>query len=526
MKILLIHLSGYTIVSIGLRTISACLKARGHQVSLLFIPFHKGGYEKFKFTEGKINRLANNITDFVVKGSFDLIGFSLTTNFFIPAAILSDAIKKENTKLPIIWGGVHPTVFPEMCLEHADMVCLGEGEEAMLELVENMELGKPCFNTQNIWFRNGGDIIKNDIRNLIEDLNTLPSQDFDISTHYIIKNKSISKMTEELLYEYMPHWRIGSSSGYLTMITRGCPYSCTYCFNDKLNTMYKGKGKIVRSRSISNVIAELAGVLSKHDKFDTINFADDAFLLNSNISWYEEFCSSYKKNINLPFSCICSTMQVKEESFKLLVDAGLYSVQLGIQSGSEKTLKLFNRHFNEQLNLEKINIINKSKTKLIPTYDIILDNPYDTEQDLLDTIEFLIKIPKPFQLQIFSLTFFPGTPLYEKAIIDGVIKEEDEDIYIKNDSSFNSQIYFNQLIFLIPLLSERQLRFLLTHRNIFIKAILKVIFKLYENRSVLSFFPGFNLARKLFKHLQGVPAPKLESPSRSCQEGCLKNDVG
>jgi len=498
-RILLIHLTGYTIVSIGLRTISACLKARGHQVSLLFIPFHKGGYEKFQFTEEKVNKLTKNITDFITKESFDLVGFSLTTNFFIPAAIISDAIKKENPKLPIIWGGVHPTIFPEMCLKHADMVCLGEGEEAMLELVENMESGKPCFSTQNIWFKNGNAIIKNDIRNLIEDLDTLPFQDFDINTHYILKNKNIFKMTEELLYEYMPQWRIGASFGYLTMITRGCPYSCAYCFNDKFNAMYKGKGKIIRSRSISNVIAELAGVLSKYAEFDTINFADDAFLFNNNISWYEEFHSSYKKNINLPFSCICSLMQVKEESFKLLVDAGLYSVQIGIQSGSEKTLKLFNRRFNKQLFFERIGIINKFKTKLIPTYDIILDNPYDTERDLMDTMELLIKIPKPFQLQIFSLTFFPGTPLYERAVIDGVISKEDKSIYIKNDSNFNSQDYFNQLIFLIPFLSERQLRFLLTHKNIFFKNILVVIFKIYENRSILNSFPGYKLALKVLR---------------------------
>jgi radical SAM superfamily enzyme YgiQ (UPF0313 family) len=504
MKILLVHLSGYTIVSVGLRTISACLKGRGHQVTILFIPFHKGGYEKFQFKEEEVNKLAKNITDFVAKGSFDLVGFSLTTNFFTPAAIISDAIKKENPKLPIIWGGVHPTVLPEMCLKHADMVCLGEGEEAMLELVENMESGKAYFNTKNICLKNGSNIIKNDVRNFIEDLNTLPFQDFDINTHYIMKNKDIFKMTEELLYEYMPRWRTGASFGYLTMITRGCPYSCTYCFNDRFNTMYKGKGKIIRSRTIPNVIAELKEVLGRYNKFDTINFADDAFLFNTNISWYEEFCSSYKKNINLPFSCISDLAQVRGESFRLLVDAGLYSIQIGIQSGSEKTLKLFNRHTNKQFIFDRIGVINKFKTKLMPTYDVILDNPYDSEQDLIDTMEFLIKIPKPFRLQLFSLTFFPGTPLYERAVKDGLIDRGDKNIYIKNDSSFNSQVYFNQLIFLIPLLSERQLRFLLTHRNIFFKAMLAVIFRLWENRSVLISFPGYKLARKMLENIYRV----------------------
>ena len=501
MKILLVHLSGYTIVSIGLRTISACLKARGHQVSVLFIPFHKGLFEKFQFNGEKVNSLAKDITDFILKEFFDLIGFSLTTNFFIPAVIITEAIRKENPDLPVIWGGVHPTVFPETCLKYVDMVCLGEGEEAMLELVEKIESGKSYFDIRNIWFRKGNDIIKNDIRNLIEDLNVLPFQDFDINTHYIVRDGHIVKMTEDLLYEYMPKWRTETSNGYLAMITRGCPYSCAYCFNHKFNTMYKGKGKIIRTRTISNVIAELAEVLGKYKKFDTVHFTDDAFLTDTNTNWLEEFHSSYKKNINLPFSCISTPEQIKEESFRLLVDAGLCSVQIGIQSGSEKTLKLFNRHVNKQSFLDKLNIINKFKDKLMPVYDVILDNPYDTEQDLIDTAEFLIQIPKPFQLQLFSLTFFPGTPLHERAIKDGIISKEDKNIYIKNDGVFNKWVYLNQLIFLIPSLSEKQARFLLKHRNIFFKVMLITICRLWECRLVLAPLPGYKLAKKIIKSI-------------------------
>lgn len=501
MKILLVHLCGYTIVSFGLRILSACLKERRHQVTLLFIPFHKDAYKEFKFDEKNVNSLAKKTTDFIQDQSFDLIGFSLTTSFFNPAVVITDAIKKENPNLPIIWGGVHPTIFPEECLNHADMVCLGEGEEAMLELVENLESGKPSFNIKNIWFKNGKDIIKNDVRNLIEDLDTLPFQDFDINTHYIAKNNDIVKMTNELLYEYMPQWRTGASVGYVTMITRGCPYSCSYCFNHRFNTMYKGKGKIIRSRTIPNVIAELKGILGKYSKFDTINFTDDAFLFNTDIDWYEEFRSRYKENINLPFSCISDLAQIREESFRLLVEAGLFVIQIGIQSGSEKTLRLFNRYTNKQFILDRISIINKFKTKLMPTYDIILDNPYDSEQDLIDTMEFLIKIPKPFRLQLFSLTFFPGTPLFERAVKDGVIDREDKNIYIKNDSDFNINLYLNQLIFLIPFLSKKELRFLLDHRNVFFRSMLTVICKSWKKRSSLSSFFWYKAAKRIFESI-------------------------
>ena len=382
------------------------------------------------------------------------------------------------------------------------MVCLGEGEEAMLELVENMESGKSYFNTRNIWFRKGSDIVKNDPRNLIEDLDTLPFQDFDINTHYIVKNSHIVKMTEDLLYDYMPIWRPETSVGYFAMVTRGCPYSCAYCFNHKFNTMYKGKGKIIRSRTFSNVISELAEILGKYKKFGTIHFVDDSFICNTNVNWPKEFCSSYKKNINLPFSCLSTLAQVEEESFRLLVDAGLCYVQVGIQSGSERTLKLFNRHTNKQLFLDKLNIINKFKAQLMPIYDVILDNPYDTEQDLIDTIEFLIKIPKPFKLNLFSLTFLPGTPLYERAIKEGVISNGKT--YIKNSSIFNKWVYLNQLIFLIPSLSEKQLEFLLKHRNIFFKVILVAICRLWEFRLVLAPLPGYKLIKKIIKNIYRI----------------------
>ncbi|MHC4216438.1 MAG: cobalamin-dependent protein, partial [Planctomycetota bacterium] len=130
MKITLI--SPYaTISAFGLRSISACLKGEGHDVKLIFLPKKSAtGYE-----EETLNELTP-----LVQGSH-LIGISLMTNYFDNVIQLTQKLKQIGDT-PIIWGGIHATIRPEECLNMADMVCLGEGEESILELTRKMQKGE------------------------------------------------------------------------------------------------------------------------------------------------------------------------------------------------------------------------------------------------------------------------------------------------------------------------------------------------------------------------------------------------
>ena len=117
------------IQSYGIRTISSCLKKEGHDVDLFFL------------TREFIERFENKTMDDLVKltkGS-DLIGISLMSNFWDNAVQITTKLK-EHYETPILWGGTHATIRPEECLEHADMVCIGEGEEALVELTRKMLL--------------------------------------------------------------------------------------------------------------------------------------------------------------------------------------------------------------------------------------------------------------------------------------------------------------------------------------------------------------------------------------------------
>lgn len=179
------------ITTYGIRTLSACLKKDGHKVQNIFLrnKFHD------RYEDGVLEEVA------AVSKEADLIAISLMTNFFDDAIQVTQKLKSR-TSTPILWGGIHPTIRPEECLEHVDMICIGEGEESLVELVKKMENGKDIFNIQGMWFKNKGEVIKNDLRPLIQNLDMIPFPDYEQENDYIQLNRHIYKLDEDLLEKY------------------------------------------------------------------------------------------------------------------------------------------------------------------------------------------------------------------------------------------------------------------------------------------------------------------------------------
>jgi len=414
----------------GLRTLSACLKREGHDVQLIFLP--KLFSEKYE--EKSLSRLVE------ISEKSGLIGISLMTNFFENAVQITQVLKKI-CNIPIIWGGVHPTVRPEECLNYADMVCVGEGEESLMELIKRMEDGKNYYDVRGIWFKEKENIIKNQAMPLVHELDNIPYQDYNYKTHYILNGGYLDKIDAGMLNR---DWR----GTYTTMATRGCPFGCSYCCNNTFNKMHP-KQKPIRKRSINNVMRELIEVKTSLPFIDSILFDDDAFLLYSE-SELSEFCERYKREIGLQLKITgVSPSTLTREKLSLLVDAGLITIKMGIQSGSERTKRLYGRHHSNHQVEKTILMINEFKDKIkMPHYDIILDNPWENDEDLIETLMFLTKIPPPYQVQYFSLTFYPGTELYEKAKRDGIIIDDLRDVYRKDYFSFK-KTYLKRLFFLL-----------------------------------------------------------------------------
>ncbi len=462
------------LIAYGIRILSACLKNNKHTVKLIFLP------EKFGCIYAK--KTLDELVE--LSSESDLIGISLMTDHFRRAAQITQKLKEMNDT-PIIWGGVHPTVSPEECFTYADMVCIGEGEEALVELAKKMEAGEEYYNTQNIWFKESGMIIKNKLRPLIQNLDCIPFPDYDCGDHYILSNGRIQNMDNRLLSCF---W--GTGSMYLTIPSRGCLFACSYCCNNKFKKIYAEQAG-VRKRSLKNVIKELVEIKSKSPCINEIWFDDDNFFAYT-IDEIKEFCENYKTNIKLPLRIGGATpLTITKEKLSLLVDAGLTMLRMGIESGSERTKKLYKRYYTNKQIKNAARIINEFKNKLMPTYDIILDNPWENDKDLTETLMFLASLPAPYCITIFSLTFYPGTELYELAMKDGLITDkiknhEPKDFYCCENTFLNKvflllQRYASKKQKIAPLIMS-----LLTNKTLkklkiskFIYQILQIMFLFY-----------------------------------------------
>lgn len=452
MKIILISPHFY-FANIGIRTLSAHLKQEGYDAHILFL--------LRAFNETYNDKVLDEVVE--LSKDADLIGISLMTNDFDQAIQITRKLK-GTLDIPIIWGGIHVTMEPAECLNYADMICIGEGEEALKELVKKIQKKQDFYSTRNIWFKHNGKIVKNQLRPLIQDLDSTPWPDCDFKSHYVLSDGHLLKINQDLLERYT------GGSRYLILPTRGCPNSCTYCVNNRLNKLY-AKQKIIRKR-LNGAIKELLEVKKNLPFITHIRCDDDAFF-----SCTEEeiqlFCEKYKKNVGLPLRIGGLTPQtVTRKKLSLLVDAGMTETRMGIQTASKKMLKMYNRNCSNQQVENAVRLINEFKDKIkLPVYDIMLDNPWQTDEDLVETLMFLSRLPVPFYSNFFSLTAYPGTELYEKAKREGMVKSVNKDSRLKNFFDCKNT-YLNRLFIVLNQYTSSgigispKIMFLLTNRKL------------------------------------------------------------
>jgi len=414
MHIVLISL--YDTGAAGLRSLSSLLQLHGHRVSLIFYgemgrthkEFHQ--FSKIEYSQNVPmwcnEREREELVQVLRNLQPDLIGISLRSAFVQTAIELTEKIK-EKLSTPIIWGGIHPTICPEESIQHTDMICLGEGEFPILDLANSLAEGEDITAIPNLWVNKRGEVFKNDFRPL-NDLDSLPFPDLTEENKYYIFSQPFNvKM-------------------YSIMTSRGCPFNCTFCCNSILREIYTGKGRYVRRRSIDNVISELLMAKESYNIAEVI-IQDDIFV--DDPKWLYPFLEEYKKKISLPFACFLHSRFISEPLVKSLKDAGLYTADLGIQTGSEKIRRdvYHRRQSNEEI-VRSANILNR---EIAMAYDIIIDNPFETKEDLTETINLLLHFPHPFRVHLLTLTFFPKYPITVRAVEKGLIQRHNADISAK-----------------------------------------------------------------------------------------------
>lgn len=320
----------------------------------------------------------------------DLIGFPATTGMHRWALGFARKIKEAGLPGKVVFGGPHATYFPEVIKEpQVDIICRGEGEHAVLELADKIDAGQDFTDTLSCWFKLDGRIIENEQRRLVEDLDELPFPD------------------RELYISKYPHLKRSQKA---FMGGRGCPFDCTFCFNHAFVKLYKGKGRILRHRSVDNLLAEIKEVRDRYG-LKTVYMQDDTLVLNK--KWIMEFAEKYKNEIGLPFVCLIRADLVDEEMAKKLKDAGCKNAFFGIETGSEDLRNLL---LKKKITDEEV----RNTARLLKKYRIrfrtynMLGLPGETLEDAFKTVRLNAEIRTDYPwCALFHP--FPGTELAEYA---------------------------------------------------------------------------------------------------------------
>ena len=431
------------VTSIGIRIISAHLKAQGHEVRQVFIPHEPSEklLEKRRRWEAPPGEYEQSLLDQFgeLMSDRDLVGMTLMTNYFHRSIALTQAVR-EKGQAQVIWGGIHPTVRPQESLDHADYVCIGEGEDTMLELCDTLEAGKDGAGLAGLWWRKGDEKVEGPKRANPQDLDAYPFPDYELHDDYYYdeKERQFVKADFEVQKRFMALGhisRIKNKIAYQSLSTRGCPLNCSYCANNALRAI-NVDGKYLRRRSNQNFVDELETAVKKMPYIEVMGFSDDVFF-HAPEREILEFARMYKERVDLPFFALTSPLSITDSKMEALVDAGLFGLQMGIESGDPETLKLYMRGIEGNKVLDAARVINRFATRKNgkridpPVYDLIVDNPYETEKQVLRSFRFMLEVPRPYKLQIFSLVFFPGTALADKAAADGMIKDGSMEGYTK-----------------------------------------------------------------------------------------------
>jgi radical SAM superfamily enzyme YgiQ (UPF0313 family) len=351
------------------------------------------------------------LRELIVELNPKIVGISVYSPFVSTAKRVSTIVKSESSAL-LVWGGIHPTLSPKTSIEEADLICMGEGEGALTDLAVSVRDGNDYHHIDNLWVRNGAAIIKNPMRPLIQDLGSLPIPAYARDTFYFIGSNAVTRTDPVLLDPLL-----------LVMPARGCQFACAYCVNSLLRPMYKNLGPYSRRRSVRNIIDEMKEILSiPGNKKETVEFHDENF--GTDELWLREFESFYPAEIGLPFKIQYNPVLIKAATIRRLEKCGLRRVKFGLEAGTDYIRnQIFARRGKNKDILNLIKEASKYKVKI--RYDLILDNPYDTEDSLKETIRLILQLPKPRWFNLFSLQYFPDYPLTRKALDDGHISEKD-----------------------------------------------------------------------------------------------------
>jgi radical SAM superfamily enzyme YgiQ (UPF0313 family) len=373
------------VLPLGLLAVATPLDSAGYRVKIIDQQIEPQ-WEKLLLAELKKNPLC--------------VGITCMTGPQIWHALEASMTVKQNTNVPVIWGGVHASLLPQQTLENenVDMVVQGEGEETFLELVRALGNRSSLNNVKGIWYKDNGQISANCPRPFV-DLNEQPP----LAYHLLDINKYLEREFDDRLLR--------------TFTSRGCNYNCTFCYNTNFNL---GKWRVLTAEETVKRIKSIVDTYC----IKGIMFCDDNFF--GNILRVREILEGFmREGLNLVLYKLDiradTLFNLDDDFLKLLKRSGCQTMNIGLESGSERILSLIKK----KITISQILTINKRLRTLgiIPKYTFMMGYPTETREELQETVSLILRLIKENPEAMKSLHIyapFPGTELFELAIQHGL----------------------------------------------------------------------------------------------------------
>lgn len=394
---------GYVTTSnheLGLRSISSSLKKHDlvEESTLYSFPKRESGL----YSEQELK----SITTSIEQDSSEVYFFTIRELDRERTFQLARVLKSANPKAKLVVGGTYALANPGKCSEYFDYVVVGEGEKASRDILQGN-----CNKGFLLYSQTPQD--------------ELPVEDYELPVS-ILQNGRVVDLEGRISRPFShPQYENRNEVSVSTM--RGCSYSCSFCEVSQLREEFPDYK--LRKKDLSEVVSHLERLIKRDTSIEYVHFFDEDFLLR-NTPELERFAGEYRAKVGLPFFAFVTPSLVKRkpERVELLGRAGLNQINMGIQSGSQRIAKnLFGRRDSNDDILNAVNTLVDATTRYSaqpPMLDFIVLNPYETRDDMMESIELIRRLPKPFNLITHSMNFFKGTPLHRKAIKDGVITPE------------------------------------------------------------------------------------------------------
>jgi len=480
LKILFINpmsgLEGF--LPIGLSTLISVLKQDGFEnIKLFDTTFYKitdfndrkqnestGIFKKvnsdYKYNDNYERDLKHLINSFKP----DIIGITIPTYWNHKFSI--EILDNLDYNGVVIVGGKSVINSPDKYVhDNVDGICTGEGEISIVEICNKLENKLDISNTKGFWFPKLNK--KNELNELV-DLTTLPPVDWTL-----FDNRQFYKPFNGKIYKY----------GHIEL-SRGCPMKCSYCINERLQELFKGKGKYYRKKNIPQFIKELKYLKEKYN-IEMFKFWDEDFFSITNKKM-EELTNSYIKEINLPFLITGSFANVTEKKAKLISEMGCVNASCSIENGNEKFRRdILNRKMTNKQIFNGVKLLQKYNIRINALNMIGL--PHETRKNIFETIK-LNRDLKIKHINANILQPWPDTKIRKIAVNAGFMSDDIEH-YDYYDTCLT-----------MPNLSKKEIRGLYKTFVLYIKSpkILWPLIRITEYDNYLS-NKLFNILQKLIK---------------------------